>query len=388
MKNYYLLMIFLVFFMSCATTQNKNIQGTAGTSQNTTYLDESVLKGPGGTLTAWITYGIARHMYRDDEYFKINSRSTAYQYTFAEEVFARKLMACVWPTIKKDNPGIVDNYLDKLADIMNAGFLPEYVWSYLWVAEWGTPPVSLKLKEFSEWKEVHLKGHHVETHAFPNKANGSTGVNSQDISNKTICAFLENGVKELQNGNPSNAISIYLDPVIKQYEAKYSNETRKIYCARTPQESLLYQIKAVSENKKVLVIDYAWAQAYYLKGYAEIDLGNLEEAKGYLNKAIALSPSNASYHSELAQVYQLQKKWPEAIASFENALEPALTTSPETIKNIELLRAKRGIAYSLIELGKLEEAEQHLTECLTIDPNDEKSQDEIQYIKSLKSDNK
>jgi hypothetical protein len=55
------------------------------------------------------------------------------------------------------------------------------------------------------------------------------------------------------------------------------------------------------------------------------------------------------------------------------------------VKNIELLRAKRGIGYSLIELGMLDDAEQQYNECLSIDPNDEKSKHEIQYIKSLKS---
>jgi tetratricopeptide (TPR) repeat protein len=256
------------------------------------------------------------------------------------------------------------------------------------VPEWGSPTDSLRLREFSEWQKANLKDHRAETHAFVNEPDSTTDVTPQEIDTKSVCALLEKGVEELQRGNPDKAISYYFDPVIKQYEAKYSNDNRKIYCARTRQESLLYQLQAASESKEAVVIDSAWAQAYYLKGYANIDLCKLDEAKIWINKALALSPSNSIYHSELGQVYQLEKKWPESITIFENALEPAYSASPETNKNIELLRAKRGIAYSLIELGKLEEAEQQLKECLTIDPNDENSKVEIQYIKSLKSDKK
>lgn len=374
--------------MSCAVTPDTRNREEVTKNQNTTYLDDFALKAPSGVLATWITYSLGRTIYRDNRYFKMNPGSAVYRYTFSEELFARDMMCRVWPEHKRNSPGLSDDYLDTLRYILDSGFLPEYVWCFFWVPEWGNPTESLRLREFSEWQKTHLKDHRAETHAFVSKTDITTAVDSQEIDTKSACALLENGVKELQRGNPDKAISSYFDPVIKQYEAKYSNDNRKIYCARTRQEALLYQFKAVSEDKEPIVIDSTWAQAYYLKGYANIDLGKLDEAKIWINKALALSPSNSIYHSELGQVYQLEKKWSESITIFENALEPAYSASPEANKNIELLRAKRGIAYSLIELGKLEEAEQQLKECLTIDPNDEKSQHEIQYIKSLKSDNK
>jgi hypothetical protein len=46
------------------------------------------------------------------------------------------------------------------------------------------------------------------------------------------------------------------------------------------------------------------------------------------------------------------------------------------------------MGFNLIELGKLDEAEKVLTECLKLTPNDQKVKDELQYVREQRAKNK
>ena len=146
-------------------------------------------------------------------------------------------------------------------------------------------------------------------------------------------------------------------------------------------------MQAASEKQEAIVIEPIWAHAYFLKGYASLDLGRKDEAEKWLNKALELSPANSGYNSELGHLYQLERKWKESAELYKKAEEYANSTSPESVKIIELLRAKRGMAYVLVEQGNLEEAKKIYKECLASDPNDEKSKQELKYIQQLESKN-
>jgi len=103
-----------------------------------------------------------------------------------------------------------------------------------------------------------------------------------------------------------------------------------------------------------------------------------------LEKAIAWSPQNSMYLAELGNLYQLKKNWQQSLEYFKQA-EDAAELSPDNVRTLELLRAKRGVGYNLTELGQLNDAEKKYRECLAIDKNDKKSKDELTYIKQLKS---
>jgi Tfp pilus assembly protein PilF len=47
-------------------------------------------------------------------------------------------------------------------------------------------------------------------------------------------------------------------------------------------------------------------------------------------------------------------------------------------------RSCRGIGFVLTEQGKLDESEANYRRCLTLDPNDQKSKDELAYIGRLR----
>jgi tetratricopeptide (TPR) repeat protein len=212
---------------------------------------------------------------------------------------------------------------------------------------------------------------------------GGASTKKPDSDEAAHAKMLEQGRAVLMQGGPKRAIAEYFDPVLKHYEDKYKDEQRKIYAARSSTESLFYMLQAATAKQSAVALDYVWSEAYFLKAYASVDLGDLTTAEALLHKALAMSPQNAAYLEELGQLYQTQNKWSEAIVQYKLA-EEATHYSPEEVKKTDLARAWRGIGYILIEQGKLEEAEGYYHRCLKMNPADEKAKNELKYIEELR----
>jgi tetratricopeptide (TPR) repeat protein len=196
---------------------------------------------------------------------------------------------------------------------------------------------------------------------------------------------LDKGTQLLSSGKPREAI-VYFDKVASAYEGKFRDSKAVFYCARWQVESLMYLLEAAKEKKgKTQVVSPNWAYAYYYKAYSLLDLGHVSEAKALLERAIALSPRNSQFLSELGHCYQLEKNWPMALQTFQSAEAAAGEFSPPEMKNNELSRALRGIGYSLIEQNRLDEAEKIYRQCLEINKNDSKAMNELRYIEGLKA---
>jgi Flp pilus assembly protein TadD len=210
---------------------------------------------------------------------------------------------------------------------------------------------------------------------------------SESKSEEYYEELINKGFQTLSNGNPKESIENYFNPIIEYYENHYENNGKRIYCSRGRTETLYYLLQAANDKQDAIVISQLWADAFYLKGYANFDLGKFEDAKTYIKKALELSPSNSMYLSELGHIYHFERKWSEAADLYKQAEEYANSYSPEQSKNEELTRAMRGIGYSLIELGKLDEAEEKYKKCLEINENDKKALNELKYIQSLRNKN-
>jgi tetratricopeptide (TPR) repeat protein len=137
-------------------------------------------------------------------------------------------------------------------------------------------------------------------------------------------------------------------------------------------------------KKDTDVLDSTCGDANFFKGFVLVDMGQLDNALVYFEKAVSWSPQNSMYLAELGNLYQLKQNWQQSLEYFKQA-EDAAEFSPDNLKTQELLRAKRGVGYNLTELGRLEESEAKYRECLAIDKNDKKSKDELTYIKQLRS---
>lgn len=196
--------------------------------------------------------------------------------------------------------------------------------------------------------------------------------------------MLADGNGLIHAGRPESAIAEYFDKLISEFEASYENAERQIYCARSMEESLVYTAAATTDGRNVEVLSNTWADVHFLKGYALVELGRLPEARSSLEHAVALSPMNAQYLSELGQIYSYEQNWSKALEYFETA-EKAAEWSPSEVQTAELGRAKRGVGYVLVELGRLDEAEEKYLQSLEIDPNDKSAKGELEYVRGLKA---
>jgi tetratricopeptide (TPR) repeat protein len=194
---------------------------------------------------------------------------------------------------------------------------------------------------------------------------------------------LEQGFNLIHAGKPADAIALF-DKIIAAEEDQNRNEKRLIFSARSMAEAILYAGMGAAQKKSAVVLDGTWSGAYFGKGFALIDLGRADEAKGWFDKAIALAPMNAQFLAERAEWFKSRKDWAKAYADFESA-STAAEFSPDNAKSFEQRRAWRGMAFARTEQGKLDEARKLLQKCLKLDAGDDKCQHELQYVNGLKS---
>lgn len=194
----------------------------------------------------------------------------------------------------------------------------------------------------------------------------------------------------LKTGDTEAALAI-LDRMLEHYAAVYPEGDTRWYVARSQSETLAYLITEAAQHDRGIatspssrVVYVSWADALFHKAYALVEQGNMPEAERALAKAIRLTPQNSLYLAELGHIHQMAKDWDAALLAFE-AAEEAVSFSPEAQRTSDSGRAKRGIAYSLIELGRWDEARFKLEEALELDPGDASARGSLEYVRQAKS---
>ena len=212
-----------------------------------------------------------------------------------------------------------------------------------------------------------------------------------DAQAKADDALLAEPVRLLQAGDADGALPL-LEAAIAQFEARYGSQDTRWFAARASTEQLAYLLIAAADvdkgtakqaNAKILPSD-AWPMAWYLKGYAFIEQQRIQDARIALEHAVAFSPYNSIYLTELAQVYRHEQDWNGMLATATQA-EDAVSYAPEDEKQLLRARAWRAQGFALIELGKLDEAEKKFREAMKIDANDKVSPNELEYIEQLRA---
>lgn len=201
---------------------------------------------------------------------------------------------------------------------------------------------------------------------------------------------LKKGTDLLDRKQPEQAIKVGFDPAIAAYAKRYANVDYKVYSAITREESLLYLMTEaagqdegnVSRNAKV--VGPGWGYAWFWKGFALGELGDNVAAQAALHEALRLSPNNPHFLSELGYTYLREKRWIEALSTYESADAFALFAPQEKQKE-ERGRAWRGQGYALVELGRFDEAEAKYRACLKLDPTDDKARGELGYVLEQKA---
>lgn len=283
-----------------------------------------------------------------------------------------------------------NDLIKRLFEVEAAGHLEAYDY-------WLLRPVFPK--EFDEWSVSHASQHAaweqwLREHPYTVRSNDFHRIhglvapvesNTWSAEEAVAADLLEQARKLVDAKKPAEALP-YLDRVLAIFVKQYSDVNTIYLSARDQTESALYQMEAAASKsgRQVKVISGGWSYAYFRKSYVLTELHRSFEAKAFLDRAIALSPWNATYLSERGHLYQMERNWPEAMKSFARAAEGARMTSPVESRQSDLARAWRGMAFVYIEQNRLADAEVLYRKCLDANPNDPMAQRELKYIASLR----
>jgi tetratricopeptide (TPR) repeat protein len=199
-------------------------------------------------------------------------------------------------------------------------------------------------------------------------------------------------VAQIGAGKIQQAIDGPLTDVVNRYEKRYANSRDVVFSARGTMQGFLYLSAAAAGHVSkgsgnAIDVGPAWAMAYWGRGYGYSDMNRYPEAEVELKKALALSPRDAQYTSELAYVYQRQKRYNESLALYLSVpdLLDTMDGWSEAAKTEYRCKALRGQGYDLVELKRYDEAEAAYNACVVLIPGEPKSLGELEYIKGVRA---
>lgn len=140
------------------------------------------------------------------------------------------------------------------------------------------------------------------------------------------------------------------------------------------------QFQSTAKNKKDVVwVHPSYSRAYYYLAYIRIERGETDAALAMLDKSLSLEPDNPHAMCEKAQVLANIGRIDEAIGLFQKA-SGCRPWSPPQMK----ARALRGVGFSYIEKGELDNAEEMFLKSLEFDPGNRHALNELGYIGQLR----
>jgi hypothetical protein len=110
----------------------------------------------------WLAYLFARAAFAANETAggpAVGERES----TFEEEVRGRTIALTTFRALKRERAQLASAYFNDIDRVESAGFLREYVWTYLRHASWSKPE-GLDVSGFDTWSAEHLANHKAVTH--------------------------------------------------------------------------------------------------------------------------------------------------------------------------------------------------------------------------------
>jgi len=313
-------------------------------------------------IALWSVYGVALA----DAAEKIGRAD------YAGEVSARALLADRWKELRAEKR-LRDPYLDRLAEVRDAGFIGEYVLAFLAHPGWtvsGDELARLNAAAFQAWAASHLpKDHRAVTAATvrlrglpPTPIPGSHLPTTSDI-------------------NPAETPCANLQPAIDRAVADWDREARALPFVALSIELAEQTLPALAQLSRdprarrdgVVFVSPAALEILFDAGFCAGDRGDWPTAEKMLRRAVELSPGNANVRGELVQTLIMEKRPDEA----DSQLEIALAFSDSPCRTAMLWRKR---AYILFDRGKLVDSYRAYAHSLEFDPQSELARTEMNLI--------
>ena len=145
-------------------------------------------------------------------------------------------------------------------------------------------------------------------------------------------------------------------------------------------EFLAYCAQAQPRAKeRVVWVRGSYSRACYLLAYVAVEEGDPQAAFQALTAGLRLEPDHPHLWCEMGHLLQLLRQHEEALQCYLRAESVRSWASSE-----QKGRALRGQGISLIDLGRLDEAEQALRRSLEVEPENQNALHELGYIAHLR----
>ena len=95
-------------------------------------------------------------------------------------------------------------------------------------------------------------------------------------------------------------------------------------------------------------IEPGWTEPYKSLARLHVEEGHLDSALAVYNAALAVDSTDATIHNNVGFLYSLAKKWPDAKAAYQNAID--FTQDPEMLREV----MKNLSTIEAIEAGKVQ----------------------------------
>jgi hypothetical protein len=354
--------IVLALLVGCAHTPPAQPRAS-GDAQTTIVLDARLMNDSPGAVMPWTAYAIA---------LGIEAKKTGYLGDYKGELKARAMLADAWRDLRGQGQPHRDAYLDALVGVADAGFMPEYVLSFLARPGWIVPAhdlAVLKLAAFKEWIPGHLgRQHRVQTHA---SVAPSSGLAEPPVPGADLPGGLD----------PQSVPCASLEPeIMRALDAWNAAEARlrQMPLSVSSTEEVLPALQHASRDPRamrdgVVLVSPQVASTMFVAGFCAVERNAFPEAEKYLRRAVALWPTNANIRGELVQTLIVQKRLDDADAELDMALP--LAASP---CHLAVLWRKRG--YILFDRGKLVDSYHAYAHSLEYDPESAIAHREMQLI--------
>lgn len=201
------------------------------------------------------------------------------------------------------------------------------------------------------------------------------------LSRDSVSAAVGSAFQDILDARPAQALQ-KVEPVIASFDAMQADNPHA--CAQTEdQAATLALLDAAKGDRKLTIVSLDYCAGYFIKGFALIDLHRARDALPWLQRAHDHAPLHAHFTNELAEWYKADRQWQKAYDLFREASDSA-DNAEEASRDLYKARALRGMGYTRIETGDLNEAEALFNASLKLEPASKAALNELEYIRGLR----
>jgi tetratricopeptide (TPR) repeat protein len=146
------------------------------------------------------------------------------------------------------------------------------------------------------------------------------------------------------------------------------------------EEFIAYARAKNSEGYLITWIERSYSKAWYQLALIAVEEGNLTHALRCVGSGLTLEPDHPHLWSEKGYILSRQGNHEAALGSYEVATTIRHWASPP-----QLARALRGRGATLIDLKRLDDAEEAFKRSLVLDPDSKVAMNELEYIAQLRA---